>query len=113
MDKEAPFLSRFPEIEVSGVGVLLRWVLLQKKEDKSTLILGTCNIISFWYFLLRKEIKRKEGSSGKSERLSFKFSTIGVSGAGVLLRWGSLQKKEAKDTRNTLKILDALLYSLN
>ena len=33
--------SRFPKIEVSGVGVLLRWVLLQKTEEKSTL--------TFWY----------------------------------------------------------------
>ena len=85
--------------------------LLQKKEEKSTLILGTCNIISFCYFLLRKE--RQQRSSGKSEHLACKASKIGVSGAGVLLRWVSLQKKEEKDTRNTLYKHLGHPYTLN
>ena len=71
--QRSTFLSRFPKIEVSGAGVLLRWVFLQTKEAKSTLILGTCNINSFCNFPLRKEIKRKESSSGKRELFSFKL----------------------------------------
>ena len=49
------FFQGFQKIEVSGVGVHLRWILLQKKEEEDTLILDTCNIISVSYFLLHKE----------------------------------------------------------
>ena len=61
------------------MGVPFRWVLLQKKEEKDTLILDTCNMMSFFYFLLCKEIRRKEGHSRKRERLSFKVSKTSAS----------------------------------
>ena len=74
-----------------------------RKEKQDTLILDTCNIISFFYCLLRKE--RQEGNGGKRGAPFLQVSKIGVSGVGVLLRWVATEKEE-KDTRNTLKNLD-------
>ena len=109
----ACFLSRFPKkMEVSRGGVLFRWVLLQRKEEKDNLILDTCNSISVFYFLLHKEIviERQEGHIGKKRVPSHQgFQNNRISGAGVLLGWVLLRKQEEKDTRNTLNILDAPL----
>ena len=97
-------------MEVSGVGVLLRSVLLQKKEEQDTLILNTCHIMSFIKFPSCAK-KKDEWKAAVEKGAPFLqgFQNIGVSGVGVLLGWVLLQKQEEKDTRRTLKILDTPL----
>ena len=63
--QRSTFFQGFQKLEVSSVGVHLRhlrWVLLQKKEEKQTLILDTCNIISVSYFFLRKEWNERKAT---------------------------------------------------
>ena len=84
------------------MGVLERWVLLQQKAEKDTLILDTCNIISFCYFLLRKEVKRKNCHSGKRERLSFKVSTASESLVWVSFEGAFCYRNRKKRTPETL-----------
>ena len=84
-------------MEVSGVGVLLRSVLLQKKEEQDTLILNTCHIMSFIKFPSCAK-KKDEWKAAVEKGAPFLqgFQNIGVSGVGVLLGWVLLQKQEEK-----------------
>ena len=80
-------------------------LVTEEREEKDTLILDTCNIISVFYLLLHKEIQRKEGHSGKSECLPFKASKTSESLVWVSFRMGFATEKGRKGRPNHFKSL--------
>ena len=108
----ACFPSRLPKMEVSGVGVLyFEGGSCYRKRRKEHPHFGYMQHHSLLLFPLAQRTTGRQ--QWKKGLLSFKIpkseSLVWVS----FSRRVSLQKKEEKDTRNTQKILDALLYTLS
>ena len=113
VDKEAPFLSGFPKNRGLRRGCPFKVGLVTEKRRKGHPNFGYMQHHFSPLFLLAKKNISKGRPQWKKRVPSLQgFQHIGVSGVGVPLGLVLLQKQEEKDTRNTLNILDALLYVL-